>query len=406
MLGGMSRASATGAHRAPDEVTLVLVLGLLAAFGPLAIDMYLPAFPAIGRDFGASPSAVGWTLAVYFAGLSLGQLVVGPITDRIGRTRPLRAGLGLFVLGSAAAALAPSIELLVVARALQALGGATCAVTSRAVVRDLYRGAEAARMNSRLVLVMGVAPMVAPLAGGALLDLAGWRAIFAVLVVIAIVTTMIVAVALPETAPRDLPPSRPLATLRAIVADRGYVGHALVVALAQAGMFAYITGAPIVFIQFHHVSPGHFGWYFGANAAGYVGCSQLNARLVRAARPEALLAAGLAAQAIAGLALIGIAVGDLGLAATAIGFFAFVGSLGLILPNAIAIALEDQGARAGNAAAWMGAAQFAVAAGASSLVSALADGTPRPVAGVMLGLTIAASTTLAVTRARIRSAAP
>ncbi len=389
------------ARKPPTEVTLVLVLGLLAAFGPLAIDMYLPAFPAIGQDLGASERAVGWTLAVYFAGLSLGQLVVGPVTDRIGRLRPLRLGLVLFAAGSAGAALAPRIELLVAARAVQALGGATCAVTSRAVVRDLYRGGDAARMNSRLVLVMGVAPMLAPLVGGALLTAFGWRSIFVVLLAIAAATFVIVAASLTETAPVQTTRVGHGQALRAIIGDRGFVGHALVVALAQAGMFAYITGAPAVFMDLHHVTPGHFGWFFGSNAAGYVAGSQLNARLVRAAPPTTILTGGLVSLCTTGAALVAISVTDAGLWPTAAAFFAFVSSLGFIMPNAIAVALEDQGPRAGNAAAWMGALQFGVAAGASSLVSALGDGTARPLAAIMLGLALAASTSLAVTRRRI-----
>jgi DHA1 family bicyclomycin/chloramphenicol resistance-like MFS transporter len=300
-------------------VTLVLVLGMLSAFGPLAVDMYLPAFPAIGRDLGASPSAVGWTLAVYFAGLSLGQLVIGPLSDRIGRLRPLRAGLVLFLAGSAGAALAPGSELLIAARAVQALGGAACAVTSRAVVRDLYRGGEAARMNSRLVLVMGAAPMLAPLAGGVLLDVAGWRSIFAVLVGAAALALVVTTVALSETAPAYVTVSRGT-NVRALVGDRGFVGHALVAASAQSGMFAYITGSPAVFITHHHVSPGHFGWFFGSNALAYIAMSQVNARLVRTRRPASLLAVGLVGLCAAAVALIAISRADLGLWPTAAAF--------------------------------------------------------------------------------------
>jgi DHA1 family bicyclomycin/chloramphenicol resistance-like MFS transporter len=383
---------------APRELTLVLVLGLLSAFGPLAIDMYLPAFEEIGRDLGASPTEVGWTLAIYFAGLSIGQLVVGPITDRVGRTRPLRAGLTLFVIGSAGAAMAPSIELLIVARGVQALGGATCAVTSRAVVRDLYRGGEAARMNSRLVLVMGVAPMLAPLLGARMLDLAGWRSIFGVLVAVAAIMLGVTAIALPETAPKQPARVSLLATLRALIADRGFVGHALVLSLAGAGMFSYITAAPLVYITLHGVSTDHFFWFFGSNAAGYVGCSQLNVRLLRAFRPSSILIGGLVVQAAAGAALVAIAVGGLGLWPTTAALFVFVSSLGLIMPNATMLALEEQGARAGNASAWMGATQFGCAAGASALVSALGDGSLRPIAVIMLSLSLAAGATLAITR--------
>jgi len=382
----------------PDELTLILVLGLLAAFGPLAIDMYLPAFPAIGAALDATPTEVGWTLAVYFAGLSTGQLVVGPITDRIGRTGPLRAGLTLFAIGSLGAALAPRIELLIAARGVQALGGATCAVTSRAVVRDLYRGAEAARMNSRLVLVMGVAPILAPLLGGQLLALFGWRSIFLVLVVIASIMLGVVTVALPETAPPQTTRSSMLATVRALIADRSFAGHAIALSLAGAGLFAYITAAPFLFIELHHVSSGNFGWFFGANAAAYIAGSQGNVRLLRTLRPAQILTGGVIAQSAAGASMLVIGVFDLGLWPTAATLFAYVGSIGFIMPNAVAIALEDQGARAGNAAAWIGAAQFGVAAGASALVSALGDGTARPVGAIMLGLALAAGGVLVVTR--------
>jgi MFS transporter, DHA1 family, multidrug resistance protein len=395
--GTVTAAVPRRADRVPDPVTLVLVLGMLAAFGPLAIDMYLPAFPVIGADLDASATAVGWTLAVYFAGLSLGQVVIGPITDRVGRTRPLRAGLVLFAAGSIAAALAPRIELLIAARALQAIGGAACAVTSRAVVRDLYRGADAARMSSRLVLVMGVAPMVAPFAGSGLLAVAGWRAIFALLAVVAAIALAVVTRALPETAPPFVPVGR-RAALRALVGDRAFVGHALVVALSVAGLFTYITGAPFVFLSLHGVDRATFACLFAGNAAGYIAASQLNARLLRAFRPEALLGAGLVGVVIASAALVAIAVTGAGVAATEAALFSFLAGVGFIVPNANAIALDGQGARAGNASAWLGALQFGVAAGASALVSALDDGTARPIAAVMLTAALLANLTLVITR--------
>jgi len=383
--------------RRPNEVTLILVLGMLSAFGPLAIDMYLPAFPSIARDLGASATQVGWTLAVYFAGLAIGQLVVGPATDRFGRTRPLRLGIALFALGSAGAAVAPRIELLIAARLVQSLGGAACSVVSRAVIRDLYRGAEAARMNSRMVLVMGAAPILAPLLGGALLAAAGWRAIFVVKVVLSLAALAVVIAALPETAPAHTPAPRG-AVARAILGDRGFIGHAMVVSLAISGLFAYITAAPLVYITLHHVDPRHFGWYFGSNAAAFIGASQLNARMVVARRPANLLIGGLALGCTSAIGFMVVAVTDLGLAPTAACLFLFLASLGFVLPNATAIALEDQGARAGSASAWIGALQFGTAAAASSLVSSLADGTARPVAAIMLGFILAAVATLVVTR--------
>lgn len=402
-----------------SEVVLILVLGLLAAFGPLAIDMYLPAFSAIGRDLHTTSSAVGWTLAVYFVGIAVGQLVVGPIADRVGRSGPLRVGICVFVAGSVAAALATRIELLVVARGVQSLGGAACAVTSRAVVRDLYRGRDAARVNSRLVLVMGVAPIVAPLLGGALLGAAGWRAIFVLLAVLGGVAYAATRRFLPETRPPAgaavVRPGEALAAGRgmrgvvgALVADRGFVVHAVIAASASAALFAYITGSPLVFIEIHHVSPSHFGWFFGANAAGYISASQLNARLVRSHHPQSLLKLGVIGLTAASLALVIIALTSTALWPVSVSCFAFLASLGLVLPNAIALALEDHGKRAGSAAAVVGALQYGVAAAASAVVSARYDGSALPMSTTMLGLAGVACGLLVAARfvARRRRPAP
>jgi MFS transporter, DHA1 family, multidrug resistance protein len=372
--------------RAPgprSEVSLVLMLGALTAFAPLAIDTYLPAFAAIARDLDTNPGAVEWTLAVYFLGLAAGQLVVGPIADRIGRRRPLQIGLVVFLCSSLAAAAAPNLAALVAARALQALGGAACSVTARAVVRDLYRGAEAARINSRIVLVMGAAPIIAPVLGAALLGTAGWRSIFVFLALFAAVAGFASWRALPETAAADSGPL--LASLRAIARDRNFVGFAIIAAMASAGLFAYITGAPVIFLELHRISPAHFSWLFGVNAAGYIAASQLNARLLRTHAPGALLTVGVIGLAIAAAALTISAAAGLGPVAIELGFLASLSSMGLVMPNAVALALDGQGERAGSAAAWLGSLQFGAAAGASAVVAARADGTAVPAATVMLG---------------------
>lgn len=366
-----------------SEIALVIMLGALTAFGPLAIDTYLPAFPAIARDLATTPSAVDWTLAVYFLGLAAGQLIIGPIADRVGRRRPLQIGLAVFLVSSLAAALAPSLALLIVARGAQSLGGAACSVTARAMVRDLYRGADAARINSRIVLVMGAAPIVAPVLGAALLHAAGWRSIFAFLALAAAIAGIAARRVLPETAVGAT--SGPLlAALRAMARDRSYVGFALIVAMASASLFAYISGAPVIFLERYHVAPAQFGWMFGANAAGYIAMSQLNARLLRRHAPRALLTAGVIGLAAAASALTAGAILDLGPIAMDLGFLASMSSLGLVLPNAVALALDGQGGRAGSAAAWLGALQFGAAAGSSALVAALADGTAVPAAATML----------------------
>lgn len=374
---------------------------MLAAFGPLAIDMYLPAFPAIAADLRASSSAVGLTLAVYFVGLSIGQLVIGPISDRIGRVRPVRVGLGLFAVASLAAAAAPNVELLIVARACEALGGAACAVASRAVIRDLYRGHAAAQALSRLVLVMGVAPILAPTLGGLILEVAGWRVIFVLLAAAGAGGLAVVWLTLPETAPLASEEPR-LDALRALVRDRCFVAYVLAGALVQAGMFAYITGSPFVFITLHGVSQVHFGWLFGFNAAGYIAMSQLNVRLLNHRRPARLLVVGLTVALLAALTLLVLAItGAEGAVTVEVTLFAYVASLGLVLPNATALALEDQGARAGSASAWQGATQFAIGALAAAAVSALNDGTAVPMAAVM-AVVATASAAILVLAHRLR----
>jgi MFS transporter, DHA1 family, multidrug resistance protein len=382
--------SPRAAARGPtSELTLVLVLGALAAFGPLAVDTYLPAFSAIARDLDTSPEQIDWTLAVYFVGLAAGQIVVGPIADRVGRLRPLRVGLAVFLCSSIAAALAPNLALLVVARAFQATGGAACSVTARAVVRDLYHGAEAARINSRIVLVMGAAPIVAPLLGAGLLHVAGWRSIFGFLALVAALASVVMLRVLPETAPKAT--AAPLLTaLRSLATDRSFVGFALIVAMASAGMFAYITSAPLIFLEIHHVAPSHFSWIFGLNAAGYIAMSQLNARLLRRYSPASLLTVGVAGLVAASGYLVVMANADVGPAGPELGFFAFLSSLGLVMPNAIALALDGQGRQAGNAAAWLGALQFGAAALASSAVATLSDGTALPASATMLVVALVA----------------
>lgn len=395
----LAPAPASAPPRPLSEGALILVLGLLAAFGPLAIDMYLPAFSAIAADLHTSTGAVGWTLAVYFVGIAVGQVLIGPITDRVGRIRPLRIGLAIFCLGSLAAALATSIELLVVARAVQSLGGAACAVTSRAVVRDLYRGAEASRINSRLVLVMGIAPIVAPLVGGALLSFTGWRSIFLLLAGLGAMAFAVVRARLPETAPpRAAGTSFAFVSfVRDLLFDRDLMAFAVIAATSSASLFAYITAGPLVFIEHYHVAPQDFGWFFGCNAAAYVVASQLNARLLRRHAPRSLLCAGVAGLFVMALFQMLGAVTDWGLWPTALCCCLFLGCLGVIMPNAVALALEGQGARAGGAAAWIGALQFGVAGLASAAVSAGHEAPALAMATAILVLASIAATVLVAT---------
>lgn len=383
-------AGGEGPPAAPRQgLALELLLGTLSAFAPMSIDMYLPAFPSIGRELGAGPDRVQLTLASFFVGLAFGQLATGPLIDRFGRTRPLYAWLVLYVLGSVGCALAPSIEALVGFRALQAFGGASGLVVARAVVRDLNSGAAAARMLSRLVLVMGVAPILAPLVGGLLLRVSGWRAIFGTLAAFGALTLAAVLAWLPET----LPPAarRPGLRLQVgpVLRAPGFLAHVLAVSCAQGAMFAYISGASFAYITLYGVSAQSFGWFFGANAAGLVASSQANRRLLVRKAPARVLRAALLVAIGAGLALVATtATGAGGLWGVAAPLFVFLSSLGFIVPNATALALEHQVGQVGAASAVLGTVMYAVSACGSWAVSAAHDGSARPMALTVTALAL------------------
>lgn len=369
----------------PRRVPLELLLGALTAFGPLSIDMYLPALPTIARNLGSTMPAVQMTLASYFVGLSLAQLITGPLIDRFGRTRPLYVGLALYVLGSLGCAVAPSVEALVAFRFVQALGGAVGIVVPRAVVRDLHAGAAAAKVMSRLVLVMGAAPILAPLAGGFILAHAGWRALFFVLAAAGSLALLAVWRWLPETAPELTGPQRPFTQLAALVRAPDFIGPTLAVAFAFAGMFAYISGSPHLFINLHHIPAERFGLFFGANALGYVTASQINHRLLSRYTPSQVLSTALKVSLVAGIAvLVAVLTGFGGVWGVWGALFSFMASLGFIGPNATAVALEHHRTRAGMGSALMGGLQSIIAASAAGMVGALFDGTARPLAFVLL----------------------
>jgi MFS transporter, DHA1 family, multidrug resistance protein len=384
----------TAREERPSSGTLALILGALAGLGPLSIDMYLPSLPTMARDLATTASSTQLTLAAYFGGLCFGQLAYGPLADRFGRKRPLYAGLVLYVAASVGCALAPSVYALIALRVLQALGGAAGPVVMRAVIRDLYVGSEAARMMSLLTLVMGVAPILAPLLGGWVLLIGGWRMIFAVLALLGAACLALMVLALPETSIARTP-SLNVATILAgmghLARDRSFVFYTLAGACAQAGMFAYISGSPFVLIDLHHVSPQNYGYIFGANAVGLIAGTQVNRRLLAQLRPAQILSRAAAVTTLLGAILIVIATTHIGgLAAVVVSLFVFMTSLGFIVPNAVALAMEEQGARAGLASAALGSLQFAIAAGASSLVGTLNDGSMRPMAGVMAACGLAA----------------
>ena len=365
----------------------VLILGALSAFGPLAIDFYLPGFPAMAQAFATDEKHIQATLAAYFLGLSLGQLAYGPVADRFGRRIPLLIGLVLFTVASLACAFAPTLEALIVARFVQALGGCAGMVLSRAIVSDTCDAVGSAKVFSQLMLVMGLAPILAPMFGGVLVSLHGWQSIFLVLTVFSALCTLAVLLGLPESLPAHQPRQPLSGALRQygrLLNDRVFLGHALTGGVAIAGMFAYIAGSPFVFIKLYGVPAEHYGWLFGTNAAGFILMAQVNARLLAKRGPAALLSRAVWVYVTAGLVLLALsALHPAALWPLLIPLFIGIASLGAIVPNASACAMNGQGARAGSASALLGCLQFSVAAGAAALVSALDDGSAIPMALVI-----------------------
>ncbi|CAH0646997.1 MULTISPECIES: multidrug effflux MFS transporter [Pseudomonas] len=392
------------------NLRMLLILGALSAFGPLAIDFYLPAFPAMAQAFATDEKHVQATLAAYFLGLSIGQLAYGPVADRFGRRKPLMFGVTVFTLASLACAYAPNLDTLVLARFVQALGGCAGMVLSRAIVSDKCDPVASAKVFSQLMLVMGLAPILAPMLGGVLVNVAGWQSIFLTLGLFSAACLLAVSLGLPESMPEDMPRQPLSGALRQylrLLADRVFLGHAVTGGIAIAGMFAYIAGSPFVFIKLYGVPAEHYGWLFGANAAGFILVAQVNARLLAKRGPAFLLARAVWLYLGAGLALLGVAaLRPTALWPLLVPLFTCIASLGCIIPNASACAMSGQGARAGSASALMGCVQFSVAAGAAALVGLLHDGSALPMALVICLCGVLAVSAALLTRrlqARVRA---
>ena len=360
------------------RLKLIIVLGGLIALGPLTIDMYLPALPTITTDLHTTASTIQLTLTGTLVGLALGQLVIGPLSDALGRRRPLLIGAGLHLLASLAIIVAPNVATLGVLRVLQGVGAAAGAVIAMAIVRDLFTGRAAATLLSRLLLVMGVAPIIAPTLGGELLAVTSWRGIFAALVVYGLVIIPLTAWTLRET----LPPERrrsaglrqTLRTYAGLLHDRTFVGLVLVAGLAMAGLFGYIAGSSFVFQQQFGLDQQQFGLVFGAGAAWLIAATQLNAYLLGRFEPRLLLLAAVGGGTVAGFVLLALSLtGVGGIFGILLPMWAVLFCVGLALPNAPALALARHGEAAGTAAAMLGAVQFGVGAVVSPVVGLLGN---------------------------------
>lgn len=374
----------------------VFILGGLTAFGPLSIDMYLPAFPALSGDFRVSPSVVQLTLTACLVGLALGQLVAGPLSDTVGRRRPLLVGLLIYTVVSLMCALAPSAYALAGLRFVQGVGASAGIVIARAAVRDLYSGTALARFFSMLLLVTGLAPILAPVIGGQLLLLTSWRGVFLVLALFGIVLLTSTALALPETLPPDRrrpgSPRDTIRTYRALLTDRGFLGYALTGGLVFGAMFAYISGSSFVLQEIFGLSPQRFSVVFAVNALGLVCAAQLNGRLVGRFPPRRLLAIGVSGSAVGGITLLLTALTGLGFVGIVIPLFVVVASVGLVMPNSTALALADHPRTAGTAAALLGVIQFVVGGLAAPLVGLSGAHSAVPMTVAIAAMSIAAIT--------------
>jgi len=370
-----TRSENTATQERPSA-KFVLTLGALIAIGPLTIDTYLPAFPSITTDLETTSAAVQLTLTGTLIGLALGQLLIGPISDSIGRRRPLVAGIAVHVLASLLCVVAPNILTLGILRVLQGLGVAAAAVVTTAMVRDVSSGVGAAKLLSRLMLVMGAAPVLAPTLGSQILRFTNWRGVFVALAVLGLVLIVVAVRSLPETlAPEQRRSGGVLSAVRAygsLFTDRVFVGLVLVTGLSMGALFGYVAGSSFVFQDQYGLSEQQFGLAFGAGSIALIGGTQVNGLLLRWYQPRLILTTALVAGFAAGVGLLIVAAtGVGGLPGLLVPMWGALAAAGLVLPNAPALALSRHGEKAGAAAALLGAVQFAIGALTAPLVGVL-----------------------------------
>jgi MFS transporter, DHA1 family, multidrug resistance protein len=377
----------------PPNLLIILILGALSTLSPFSIDMYLPAFPQIARDLGTTPAQISLSVSGYFIGLALGQLFYGPLLDRFGRKPPLYAGLSLFVAASLGCVAVRSPGLFIAFRLLQALGGCVAQVGAIAMVRDFFPARESAKILSLLILVLSVSPLFAPTIGGLVATTVGWAWIFVILAAFALFLIIVIGLLLPEGHQPDTEISlRPRAILKgfvAIIRHPQFYTYAFAGAFAFAGLFVYVTGSPIIFIDSFHVDPRGYGLIFAALAMSFIGGSQLNIWLTRRHADRKIFRLAVICQNIVMLVILGGTLGGwYGLPANIVLLMLYLPFCGMAYPNAAAIALEPFSKNIGSASALLGFLQMSIGAFASTGVGFLRASSAAPIFTVMAATAI------------------
>ena len=384
-----------------------LVLGLLSAVGPFAIDMFLPALPTIAADLRASVGTTQGTISFYFMAFGLSQLIYGPLADQAGRKVPIYIGLTLFIAGSVAATLAPTIAALITARMIQGAGAASLMVVTRAIIRDQYRGYEATRLMSLVMLVFSVSPMFAPLAGSGLILLTGWRGVFAAMAVAGVVAFVITAVLQPETLPKDKRVKVSLSAMargaRTLFRDPVFLGLTFIGAFSMSAFFVFIASASFVYTQSFGLTPAQFSLAFTVNAMGFIGASQIAPGLMRKHGALKIISLGVFGYAASMLALFALVLAGFGtfwvMVAGLVATFAFVG---LVIPTAMVASLDDHGEIAGLASSLGGTLQMVAGGIMTAAAGPFFDGTPLPMVAAMMTCSLIALILLLVVTPRAR----
>jgi DHA1 family bicyclomycin/chloramphenicol resistance-like MFS transporter len=369
---------------------LVLILGTLTALSPFSIDMYLPAFQDIAKSLNTTTARVDLSLSSFFIGLATGQLIYGPLMDRFGRKRPLYFGLSLYIIASVGCFLSASVEMLIAIRVLQAIGSCAAGVASIAMVRDLFPVKDNAKVFALLFLVLGASPLLAPTAGSYLADAFGWQSVFVVLLSIAVLILIAVFFTLPESYKPDpsysLKPGPIIGNFLLVVRNPQFYAYAFAGSLAFCGLFAYVAGSPLVFMDVFGLSKKEYGWIFAGLSVGFIGSSQINSMLIKRFKSEQIIRVALTGQVIFGTVfLIGAINGWYNLAGTLVMIFLVLCCVGLINPNTSALCMAPFPKNAGVASSLLGTIQLGLGAAASFGISIFTSHSAVPLAAIMAG---------------------